>query len=781
MNIRILPIAPLLLGIGATAAGGACPRPPIVTPESFACSPTREIVETVKFDPFATEGPSGWLTLWAGYRDEYDKYAQIFANRISALGRPLDAGGWIPIATNSPVTGPVAVWSGTSYFVAWSQFMYGNSWDIFGMRVSREGYPLDPAPIPLVTGPDLELALDLVWNGQEVLLVYEASPVPDPPGLSRVYAQRLSPNGELIDGFHALPISGNGQQDIGAAVWTGASYLLVWYETPSPDSLVSDVFAVALSALAEPLSDPIRISAAPIWSGETLDIAWSRISAMVVFHRTNTIASSGEGEFGVILDALGRELAPEFRISDASIFADSPAVAWMGESFFVAWFQHEESNPIRGAFGRRFDEAGRPLDTQALPLTPPDGAQFQLALASGSNGALLVWQSGADGDWYHSTVFSRAIDSSGEPSGSSIEPLSTTIAEQVRPAVASVGGAAHATMWKDLRAGNGEYPIEVEISKGDDSPSLTLELASSDYVQYFYGGTAAGTYGLVWSPYNHSLEGQFVSQKGIPAPIALPRSSDWTWAFPLTIISGAEKMFVVFQTVDLRDQTFTIRGAAVAPGEPAGEAVVLAPPSAVDGFEGLQVVPSTPGYTLIWFQKDDYDQQRVVISNYSRALGPSAPFDASGFSWWKRHLRSVTNGVFGLHVWEELVSDGMAVMALVTSSIGIPLGPPQRLISGGIPSVAVVGGSFVLAWSDGSSTDNKQFQVAWLDVDPVGRVRAGEPLSTPVAAYYDPVLTAAGEDALRVTYSTTDEAPPFHGVPHIVERTIILPDHCLAN
>jgi len=91
-----------------------------------------------------------FLVAWEDYRNgkDYD----IYAARVTSEGKVLDPGGFVvsgaPNAQNMPA---VASDGKTGWLVAWADFR-GEDYDVYAARVSAEGKPLDANGLALATG-----------------------------------------------------------------------------------------------------------------------------------------------------------------------------------------------------------------------------------------------------------------------------------------------------------------------------------------------------------------------------------------------------------------------------------------------------------------------------------------------------------------------------------------------------------------------------------------------------------------------------------------------------
>jgi Putative metal-binding motif len=180
-------------------------------------------------------------------------------------------------------------------------------------------------------------------------------------------------------------------------------------------------FGLILDANGKPIGTESRLTqvesdafpADALWIGDRYAVVWS--------DRRN-----GDYEvFMAMYDANGQKMAPgDIQVSDSVEFSISPVMAWTGAEFVVVWQDGQGENGTFQVFGRRIGLDGVPRSA-ILPLS--DDSTQTPAIAVGNQGLALAWMRG---DATRQNIFFRpfdfaltaqanAVEISGAPNGQS--------------------------------------------------------------------------------------------------------------------------------------------------------------------------------------------------------------------------------------------------------------------------------------------------------------------------------------------------------------------------
>ena len=122
----------------------------------------------------AYDGANNFVVVWDdgrnGNRDIYG--TRVVASSGALVDGPANAGGFIAsLAGNTEQNASIAT-DGTSYFIAWQDFRF-LQWDIFGIRVSAAGVPVDVAAIPISVAVNQQIRPQVAYAGGAYLVAWQ--------------------------------------------------------------------------------------------------------------------------------------------------------------------------------------------------------------------------------------------------------------------------------------------------------------------------------------------------------------------------------------------------------------------------------------------------------------------------------------------------------------------------------------------------------------------------------------------------------------------------------
>ena len=153
----------------------------------------------------------------------------------------LDGDGDIISATSREQKRPAIGYDGLSHLVVWEDSS-GSASDLVALRVDEDGDVLDPLPftITAATGTQLEPAVAGSWAGWLVVWADYRT------GTGDIYGARVDPEGRLLDPDGIIINKGARDQRSPQVVWNGQEYLVVW--TDFGTSATSDIVGARVSA-----------------------------------------------------------------------------------------------------------------------------------------------------------------------------------------------------------------------------------------------------------------------------------------------------------------------------------------------------------------------------------------------------------------------------------------------------------------------------------------------------------------------------------------------------
>lgn len=272
----------------------------------------------------------------------------IYGARITREGYLVDPGG-IPICTaKNDQMYPSVAWDGVNFFVVWQDKRNGTRWDIYGARVNPEANPeeavLDPDGIPIAVGKSSydQVSPVLSFDGENYLVVWQGK---KNSKIWNIYFSMVSKNRKVINKKPIALNPSSKDQTFPAVSFDGGSYFVVWQEARSNQF-------------------------------------WGIVGARVI--------PSGE-----IVDTDGIEISPA---ADEEIQWDrwKPEVSWDGRLYFITWTSQREKDQWM-IEGKRFDPFFNNMDTEDLILQKDSISKiFPTVLWDDQEEEyLLLWEEGA--------------------------------------------------------------------------------------------------------------------------------------------------------------------------------------------------------------------------------------------------------------------------------------------------------------------------------------------------------------------------------------------------
>jgi hypothetical protein len=174
-------------------------------------------------------------------------------------------------------------------------------------------------------------------------------------------------------------------------VWTGAEYALAWEDCRDDDW---EIYFARLDALGRKIGSDLRVTShshqsffpSLVWTGHGYGIAWSDLRE----------APGGGGHFEIyfgLLDAEGNRLGDDVRVTHAHGSSFEPSLTWSGQEFGLAWYDRRDDPYL--LTGRLYFVA---LDTFGQKIGFENPVTSDLAHSEGPH---LVWTGGEYGlTWY---------------------------------------------------------------------------------------------------------------------------------------------------------------------------------------------------------------------------------------------------------------------------------------------------------------------------------------------------------------------------------------------
>jgi len=428
----------------------------------------------------------------------------IYGTRMRTDGTVLDPSGFSIATGFGDQHGPGIAFDGNNYLLVYLDHQLSSSGmedDVVGLRLDRDGKPIDPAPFPISTSrASFAHPPAVVFNGTDFLVGWAGNvsgpivrlvgtdgtprsaplPLSDPAG---------SPLGTDIsiatDGTRFLAVSGLSGRFVeadgtapapafplaGAATNTfsepihvgygGGIYLVAWSGADVDSRWVNATRVSASGAVLDspPLQLGLLAHAAgvvdtTIVGGMAYDPAYGYFDLLWVSN--NNIGRAFILSDGRLSDGFGAGGDPP----DPGTMRDAPAITFQNEQFFLAWrssYPLDDSLDLRsGLFGQLYSYFSF---GPSFPLIETANQQLWPAAGSNGDGFLVAWSDTRNreiGEVYLgevTDVYGTRLDAAGrvlDPGGIAIARAPS---DQALPAVAS-DGDRYLVVWTDGRAGD---------------------------------------------------------------------------------------------------------------------------------------------------------------------------------------------------------------------------------------------------------------------------------------------------------------------------------------
>lgn len=189
-----------------------------------------------QLEPAVAGGWAGWLVVWADYRTGT---GDIYGARVDPEGRLLDPDGIIINKGARDQRSPQVVWNGQEYLVVWSDFGTSSTSDIVGARVTADGKVIDPDGLMIAAGEYASAGPMISWGDSSYLVVWQTL---RPEGEYNLYGTRVKWDTTVLD-FAPLTISAvKGSEMYPSVAWSGEQWLVAWTDQRCGSSNCSDVY-----------------------------------------------------------------------------------------------------------------------------------------------------------------------------------------------------------------------------------------------------------------------------------------------------------------------------------------------------------------------------------------------------------------------------------------------------------------------------------------------------------------------------------------------------------
>ncbi len=487
-----------------------------------------------QYDPAVAYNSSKdeYLALWWDDRDYVMSGYNIYGRLIASNGEESPESEDCPITTApGDQQRPDVTYNSTDdeYLVVWQDIRHGD-WDIFGRRISDNCTQLDSS-FPISRVPGLQRYPAVAYNStdNQYLTVWwdnRNSPTTD----EDIYGQIFSHDGTLLnDNF---PIStAEGLQGYPDLAWNSADseYLAVWADNRNSASTGFDVYAQRVSSQGELLDGPGNPDADPAVNFAVSRAANDQEYPALVYHSEYLITwqdlrhgnwdifaqlVSGQGE---LLDTAGNPGADptvNFPISVAPDSQKRPALTYGQDGYSAVWQDSRHYDFVEeDIYGQRLSNHGEFLGADFPLVTTPSSQTSPAATFDGVQNYLVVWEdarNSADAD-----IYGQMVDITGSLQSINFS-ISSVARDQYFPAAASDTRDEFLVVWQDSRQGNWDIYGQRVSNEGALSGS-DFEISTATSGQCFPALAYGSKYLIVWQDHRHGnwdIYGQCISSEG---------------------------------------------------------------------------------------------------------------------------------------------------------------------------------------------------------------------------------------------------------------------------
>ncbi|MBN1695018.1 T9SS type A sorting domain-containing protein [candidate division WOR-3 bacterium] len=639
-------------------------------------------------------------------------FTLIATSNVCARSGNLRAGEFL-IDTNIvyvPAAGdqsyPAIATDDTTAFVVWSDRRSGTAYDIYGSRIDEDGNILDPAGILIAHGSHNDPYPAVEFDGTNYLVVWGYGAT---IGQYDIYGMRVSKQGELLDPEPFVISDATGGQQSPAVAFDGTNYLVVWYDSRSG---LDDIYCTRVTPNGNVLN-PAGIAICTAAEYQFFpDVSFDGTNYMVVWQDQRNgaydIYGTRVNQSGVVKEPSG------ILISDADDDQNRPSIDFDGTNYFVAWDDGRTSSAF-DIYGTRIDTGGNVLNASGIAISTATDIQSSPSVSFDGTNYLVTWHDRRDGSDYD--IYGARVNTSGvvhEPTGIHISGLDV---QQLTPTVVSYSGQWLVAWRDNRNGGYTDiYGSRISAS-GTVTDTDGILIASSAQAQGKPAVSSDGTnYLVVWEenrgggpPFD--IYGMRVDASGKQLDEdAIPIStSTGSQQYPAVAFDNDSIYLVVWQ--DDRSGTNDIYGARVSTS-----GNVLDPPGiAISTATGRQQFPSVASdgtnFLVVWGDErggssSTDDIYGTLVEPDGNVVSPSGNVIADDANWQDNPSVAfdgtnylVVWGDYGSGTWEE------DIYGVRVNQSGNPVDASSFAISTAskgqwFPVVAFDGTNYMVVWFD---------------------------------------------------------------------------------
>jgi hypothetical protein len=267
------------------------------------------------------------LLAWTDTRS--DENGDIYAALVDGSGKIVASaatGLLLPNLPMSPERKPSVAYDGTNYLIVWEAWGATAAWDLYGVRMGRDGTLLDKTPIVIATSTDFDWYADIAFDGANYLVVYRHWVARS--DATTIMGVLIARDGQV--GARTSILASPWGPEKARVAWGGSSYLVTY---SGQDSTIRGAF-VSPSGTVTKVDQLLAAADATRGYAWGPDIASSGSGFLVAYERTRSSMRDIEG---VLVNASGTVSAPATLLTKDCQGCLEPRVTWDGSNYVVAW------------------------------------------------------------------------------------------------------------------------------------------------------------------------------------------------------------------------------------------------------------------------------------------------------------------------------------------------------------------------------------------------------------------------------------------------------------
>ncbi len=577
------------------------------------------------YDPYPAVGFDGtsYLVVW-GYAPESGQY-DIYGMRVSKQGALLDAEPFVISDATGSQMSPSIAFDGTNYLVVWYDSR-GGSYDIYGSRVAQDGTVLNTAGIAISTATENQMNPDVSFDGTNYLVVWED----ERTDTLDIYASRIAQNGIVLDPA-GIEISGaTDEQNRPSIDFDGTNYLVVWDDHRTGSEY--DIYGTRVDTGGNVLN-PAGIAISTAADDQNLPtVSFDGTNYLVVWHdrrngSTYDIYGARVNQSGAVQETEG------IIISDLDVSQISPEVISYSNQWLTVWRDRRNGN-YNDIYGSRISASGIVTDEDGILIGSSVPAQSKPAVAFDGTNYLVVWQEDRGGGPPFD-IYGMRVTPGGYYLDTDPIPISTVSGSQEYPAVAFDNDSTFLVVWQDDRSGSDYDIYGARVSTSGnvlDPPGIAISTATGR--QRFPSVAFDGTnFLVVWADERSSVStddiyGTIVQPNGnVLSPLGNVIADDDYWQDNPSVAFDGTNYLVVWWDYGSGSFETDIYGVRVnQTGNPIDASSIAI--STADNEQLFPVVAfDGTNYLVVWFDKRNSNASDIYGS---RVAQNGTVLDASG-------------------------------------------------------------------------------------------------------------------------------------------------------